>query len=166
MKTVTAFFFMIIIAAGCDGGLNPDDARKTGGKAFLSGTIHYEGGSGGWPQDSVYGMRIAAFRQAPPYIRDSLISIVLAGEAYFTLQSLPLYVDSNNFMLEIPDAPVELRYITAAMQTDSSIYSQMAAGIYSESGNFEPSTLFIEAGDTASINIFVDFDNLPPQPFE
>ncbi len=166
MKTTAAIILLLIFTAGCDGGLNPDDAQKNTGKAYLSGTIRYEGGKDGWPEDSVYGMRIAAFRQPPPYIRDSLIAIVLAGEAYFTLQSLPLYADSNNFMLEIPDAPVELRYITAAMQTDSSIYAQTAAGIYSESGNFEPSSLFIEAGDTANITIFVDFDNLPPQPFE
>ncbi len=167
-KYTCAFIVISFLALSCNGGLDPDDAEITSGKAKLTGTIHFIGGVETWPpEDSVHGIRAAAFKETPPFETDSLIADVLNEEAYLTFNSLPLFVDSANFDLNIGDAPVELKYIAVALQYDTTIYDQKAVGVYTESGNkTKPSSLNILPNDSIHINIEVDFSNLPPEPFK
>jgi hypothetical protein len=150
-----------IVMISCDGGLSP---KPFSDKSFLSGKIIFSKGTDNWPpQDSTYGIRVAAFKSMPD---SNIILSIISGEAYFTSESLPMYQDSVGFKLEIPDAPVNLVYIVAVWQFSESITDQRVIGVYTISGNKnENSELYIEKGKSYSIEIDVDFDDLPPMPF-
>lgn len=163
MKLIIVFILCLILIS-CDGGLNPENSIIKSGKAILKGTIIYKGGIESWVNaDSVYGIRVVAFKKFPP---DDVIQEILIGNAYFTLESLPLFVDSSSFEIEISDAPSDLQYIAVAQQFADSITAQRVVGIYSQSGdNTKPSVLRVEPQKSYFIRIDVDFNNLPPQPF-
>jgi hypothetical protein len=153
--------FTVMFIASCDGGLKP---RPEEDKSFLNGTIRFIKGVENWPpQDSVFGIRVAAFKEMPD---SNIILAILSGNAYFTGESLPMFTDSVNFSLNIPDAPVKIVYIVAVWQYTIDILSQRVIGVYTISGDKkEHSELNIEKGESYDINIDVDFDDLPPMPF-
>ncbi len=155
------FFLLIPILESCDGGLAPPPESD---KAFLNGTIRFVNGKDNWPvKDSVIAIRAAAFKKMPD--QDIILSI-LNGDAYFTGESLPLFVDSVNFNFEIKDAPIELVYIVAVQQYSADILSQRVIGVYTLSGNKnQASSIMIENGKEYNITIDVDFNDLPPMPF-
>ena len=158
-------FIIILALSACDGGLAPPDKSIAGGKSYLSGTITYKGGTTEWPPaDSVYGIRVVAFKTYPP---KDIITEVISGNAYLKFESLPMFVASSTFSLEIGDPPVDLKYIVVAQQYDTLVTSQRAIGVYTTSGdNTKPSDISIEPGRNYIININVDFNSLPPQPFD
>lgn len=165
------FYFLSLlltfIASSCQEGLAP--VGKVNLNSYINGIIRYVGGKAKFPDSSqVFGIYAAAFKKFPS---DSggIINEILKGNVYLKLESLPYPADSSEFSLEIPyaDAPVNIEYIVIAMQTGSSIQSQKAIGVFTESGdNTKPSQIFVEKGRTYNINIKVDFDSLPPQPFK
>lgn len=155
--SITILFLII----SCDGGLEPP---KESDKSFLNGTIRFVKGTENWPpQDSLFGIRAAAFKAMPD---SNIIGAILSGDAYFTGSSLPFYQDSLNFSFDITDAPVNLVYIVAVWQYTDDILSQRVIGVYTTSGDkTQSSQLMIEKGQTYNITIDVDFDDLPPMPF-
>lgn len=155
------FSLFIILLSSCDGGLEPISVEQ---KSQLDITLKFVDAGNNWPpKDSILGLRIAAFKKMPD---SSIINDIIAGNAYFTLNSLPLFVDSAGTRFEITDAPVDLVYIAAVQQFDSLITSQRVVGIYTISGDkTKPTALKIEKGKNYSINIDIDFNNLPPMPF-
>jgi len=147
---------------GCDEGLAPKKAIE---KSFLTGTLIFVGGKSEWPVDSIMAVRVAAFINYPFTDSLGIIREILNGNAYLTMESLPLFVDSSNFSIEITNPPVLLKYIGVARQLDSNISSQQVIGVYTETGDKTmPSSLIIEVGKSYDIRIEVDFKNLPPQP--
>ncbi|MDX9789914.1 MAG: hypothetical protein RBT61_03720 [Candidatus Kapabacteria bacterium] len=163
MKIIISTIIPIIILlfSSCDGGLSP---RPESDKTFLNGKIKFVKGIENWPpEDSVIAIRAAAFKQMPD---SNIINSILQGDAYFTGESLPLFVDSSGFRFEIINPPVELVYITIVWQYTDDIMSQRVVGVYSKSGNKnEHSSLILEKGQSYDIVIEVDFDDLPPMPF-
>lgn len=151
------YILLTIVFMGCSGGLEPP---KT---SFLSGTITYVNGESGWfGADSVKDVRVIAFKNFPPA---DFIGEVLSGEAYFT-ESLPIFVDSSSFSIEINDAPIDLLYISVVLNYGS-LFEWMPIGVYTRSGNnSEHSNLLIESDKIYNIEIDVDFNNLPPNPIE
>lgn len=160
MKRVL-FTLLIAIIVSCDGGLKPEPESRS----YLTGNVIFTNSIEDWvPADSLYDLRVVAFKNFPP---ENVILEVLGGQAYFTQDSLEYYVENVSFKLEIPDAPVELKYIAVAQQYDSVLTAWRAVGVYNTSGdNAEHSSIFIEKGETKEISITVDFTNLPPQPFK
>lgn len=160
MKKLIIIIFAILLFS-CEGGLEPP---AQSGKSYLSGTLIFADGKNNWPPvDSLFGIRIAAFKKFPS---ENILTEIVAGNAYFDVNSLPLYVDSAKFSLEITNPPVNLVYIIAVQQYDSSITSQRVVGVYSlDENNTTHDSLMIEPGRTYNITIPVDFDNLPPMPF-
>jgi hypothetical protein len=159
------FVLIVMLLASCSGGLEPVNTPNEVKSSFLNGTIHYLGGKGSWPsKDSAFAIRIVAFKNYPP---GNIIDEITNGNAIFTLTPMPLFVDSSKFSIEISNAPIEYKYIVAALQYDSlSIFAQKAIGVYNTSGDFtKPSPILFEKGKTYNINIMVDFSKLPPQPF-
>jgi hypothetical protein len=147
----------------CDGGLMP---IPVAGKSYITGKITYKGGASAWPvKDSVLGIRVAAFQDYPP---SDILTEFQNGTAYFSSISLPFFADTTTYWLEIPHAPVNLKYIAVAQQYDSSLFSQRAIGVYTTNGDVNtPSQINVGYGTTIrNINITVDFKNLPPQPFK
>jgi hypothetical protein len=157
--------FCLVILISCHEGLSPEDNDNKPNTAKLEGTVYFKGGTAEWPpEDSVKAVRIVAFKNFPP---KDVIYEILSGNAYFTLTSVPLFGDSANFSIDITATPVLLNYIAAAQQYTDSITAQKVIGIYSETlDNQKPSILSIEGGKTYRINIYVDWKNLPPQPFD
>ena len=86
---------------------------------------------------------------------------------FVDFNSMPLRVDSTSWELLITDPPVELKYIVVALQTNTNIFNQHVVGVYTISGDKNnPSWIKVEKGESFNnINIEVDFENLPPQPF-
>lgn len=158
------FAFLLILLVACDGGLNPETSKNISTRALLTGKINFINGKDGWPPpDSVYAIRVVAFKNYPP---GDIIQEILTGNAFFTFNSLPFFVDSAFFSIEIQSAPVELRYIVVAQQYSDTITAQRAIGVYTESGDkSKPSPVKLFGGDSIFIEIEVDFNNLPPQPF-
>ncbi|HPI19007.1 MAG TPA: hypothetical protein PKY56_01420 [Candidatus Kapabacteria bacterium] len=159
INLIIILFFSFLIA--CNEGLAPSEKEQ---KTSINGIVHYINGKNNWPPtDSCFAVRIVAFKNYPP---QNIIQELTEENAYFTLNSLPLFVDSSDFSLEIKNAPVELKYIVAALQYTKDLTSQKVIGVWSLNENkFEPSSIVIERGKSYSININVDFSELPPQPF-
>lgn len=152
---------ILLLAASCDKGLAPVEE----GEAFLSGKIIYTAGKEGWPQaDSVHGIRIVAFREFPS---SDIINEVVGGNAVFQLGSLPFFEDSTEFRIRVEKAPVTFKYIVVAHQYKDSITSQRVVSVYNleNDPSAPPSSLHLKAGDTSDIRLYVDWNNIPPQPF-
>jgi hypothetical protein len=163
-KICNTYYLAISLLLGliaCDGGLYPPEPAQ---KAFVAGTITYKNGKSDWPPaDSVIELRLVGFRNYPP---GDILSELTKGNAFFTQDTLPRFVDSSSFSLEISKPPVELKYIAVA-QRYGSILQWKAIGVFTLTGdNTIPSPLIVKPGDNIrNINIIVDFKNLPPQPF-
>jgi len=161
MKIKLIIFVFISFLIACNEGLAPSEKEQ---KTYLNGIVHYINGKNNWPPaDSCFAVRIVAFKTYPP---QNIIQEISERNAYFTFNSLPLFVDSSDFSLEIKNAPVQLKYIVAALQYTNDLTSQKVIGVWSvNEKKFEPSIINIERGKSYSIDIYVDFNELPPQPF-
>jgi hypothetical protein len=163
-KLLISILFFIVLFTSCNEGLAPAGPVP---KSYLKGLITYVGGKDKWTKDSVYAIRVAAFKNYPFLDTNNIMLEILSGQAYFTLEPLPKRVDTAGFSLEIPDSPREIKYIGVAMQYDSSLFSQRVIGIYTETGDrTKPSAIFIEKGKSAFVNLIVNWDSLPPQPIK
>ncbi len=153
---------LFVFLASCQEGLEPPSPDE---KSFIGGQITFVGGSENWPpEDSVFAVRVVAFKDYPP---KDIMTELLSGNAYFTMESLPFYVDNANYSIEITDTPVTIEYIAVALQFTDAITSQIAIGVYTVTGDrSQPTPVEILRGQTINdLDIEVDFDNLPPQPF-
>lgn len=160
--TLALAFASLSTFYGCHGGLEPTDPLE---KSFVRGSISYVGGAENWPrEDSVKEIRAVAFKSYPP---KDIFNEILSENAYFTQDTLPRFVAESSYEIEIPEPPTELKYIAVA-QRYGTIMEWLAIGVYAVEGDpANPTAVRIKAGETAdSIDIVVDFDNLPPQPFE
>lgn len=160
MNKILLFFTLVILFTGCDGGLEPHKAIEL---SYIRGKIFYKNGKDKWPPiDSVKDMRVVAFKDYPP---KDILTEVTGGNAIFTQESTGIMVDSSEFEIIIKDAPVKFNYIVVA-QNYGSIFEWRAVGVYTTTGDVnKPSSLLVEQGKSYYLNLTVDFNNLPPQPF-
>jgi hypothetical protein len=129
----------------------------------ISGTIFYEN----WPTDSLRDLRLVVFKYYPP---DSIKNEILGGRAFvypgLTKKGLPFNVDSTNYIHELD--PGEYGYVVVAQRYGSDVLADWrAVGQYDTvPADVEPSAVTVIADSLLyDIDIYVDFDNLPPQPF-
>ncbi len=149
---------LVIIVGACDGGLKPIEKSK------ITGTITYVNGKEGWPPaDSIKDLRVVAFKKYPP---GDILSEIEKKNVLFSNNTLPYFVDSSSYVLELDDAPQTYEYIVVA-QNYGSLLEWRAIGVYTLSGDkSKPSPVSVGIEKTKrNINIEVDFKNLPPQPF-
>jgi hypothetical protein len=155
---LTLFLSLLIIIA-CNKGLAPPD-KLTG----FSGTIYYSN----WDSaGTINNLKLVVFKNYPP---DDIVSEVLSGDAKAypaeLAQSLPLNIDSTSYTMNIEVGYYE--YIAIAQQYGDNLYTDWrAVGQYTSSPQDSlpaPITITDEFVIT-DINIYVDFNNLPPQPF-
>lgn len=161
-KIVTTLIIISYLLMGCDGGLHPPEPIP---KSYIAGTVYFINELSDWPPaDSVIEIRVVAFKTYPP---KDIISEIINKQAYFTIDTLPRFVDSARYYIDIPDAPTIISYIVVA-QRYGTIMQWRAIGVWTITGDkTKPSELNIDWGmHFDSINIEVDFKNLPPQPFE
>lgn len=159
---ITIALLLTFCLLSCDGGLAPKPESE---KSYLNVTLRFVNGIADWPhEDSILAVRVVAFKKFPD--STGIFADILSGNAYFTLASLPLFVDSSRFAFEITDSPTDLVYIAAIQQFDTLITSQRVIGLYNISDEkHKPSTIRIEPGKHYDITIDIDFKDLPPMPF-
>ncbi|MEN3027267.1 MAG: hypothetical protein ABDH31_06125 [Chlorobiota bacterium] len=148
----------LVLMEGCTGGLDPEALPK---EAKIQGVVYFRGT---WPpQDSLYDLRVVAFQQYPPR---NVVDEVLSGRAVFS-ERLRFRVDSEPYQLVVSQTPMVFRYIVVAQQYGSDIFQHWrVVGVYARDVT-RPDSLRVEPGEIyAGVDIVVDFDRLPPQPFE
>ncbi len=151
---------LVLGISACSGGLNPEMVPV---EAKISGTVWFRGT---WPPaDSVRDLRVVAFQTYPP---TNVLEEVLAGRAVFS-ERLPIAVQSSPYELTIPRPPVVLRYIVVAQQYGPDLFRHWrVVGVYTrDTLTYRPESLAVETGGVyPGVDIHVNFDRLPPQPFE
>ncbi len=168
-STIAAVFVgsMLLLIVSCNEGLEPNNSHSPIGKTYLTGTLRYKDGKDNWKfaKDSIVSIRVVAFKHYPD--SSGILRDILSGNAFFTPNSLPFFVDSSFYSIEIPELPVEIVYIGVAQQYGGDITKQQRViGVYSITGdNTKPSSLTIEKDKINRADISIDFENLPPQPF-
>ena len=157
-KTIILFISTLLVFNSCDKGLEPPAAVSS---AFLTGKVKF---INDWPpQDSVLGVRVGAFKTLPS---QNLIQEVIDGNALFDLNPLGYNLDSAEFQFEIDELPIELKYIVVAWQYETELTKQRVVGVYNiENDKTKPATINLNYGETKNIEIEVDWNEFPPQPF-
>ncbi len=161
LTPITVILILISFFA-CDHGLAPptgDQANISG----ISGIITYEN----WPADSLYDLRLTIFKNYPP---EDILTEVIYGRAtvYPGLSSpgLETYVNRTEFIVEL--SPGIYEYVAVAQQYGENVGTDWrAVGQYDTlTADDLPTVITVNADQLLeNINIHVDFDNLPPQPF-
>ncbi|MDI6766583.1 MAG: hypothetical protein QME52_07150 [Bacteroidota bacterium] len=151
-----------LFAWGCDQGLEPPQEPPPPSYGF-EGVIYFQN----WfPIDSIKSLRVVAFQNYPPgdiaveyfenrlRFSDDLISSHGADSIPYTVILNPMYVDS------IP-------YIAVGQQFGENQFQdwRMVGIYYSIGDSSRPGTVKVFPDSIVSgINIYVDFNNPPPQP--
>lgn len=151
-------YLLVFLLYSCDKGLEPQEKMTP---ALLKGRVIFKNE---WPKiDSVFGIRAGAFKSPPS---ENLISEVINGNAFFNLQTLGYNIDSASFKFEIDKLPVELVYIVIAWQYEDDLSMQRVIGVYNTNNDkTKPSSVYLENGDSVNIEIEVNWNDFPPQPF-
>jgi len=160
MKNINIVFGILLLHLyACDHGIGPKE-KQTG----ISGTIYYKN----WPPVvQIVNLKLIVFKDFPP---ESIISEVLSGKAIVYPEdlptSLPVSVDSTKFLIEID--PGTYDYIVIAQQYGFDVYSNWrAVGQYDMTPADSLPTVINVIQDELlqGLNVYVDFDSLPIQPF-
>ncbi len=162
-KYLILIYVFLICIYSCDHGLKPTEADQDQ-KSGISGIISYNN----WPAaDSLYDLRLVVFKLYPP---ENILEELSAGRAFVYPaiggENLPYFVDSTSFIMELN--PGYYEYVAVAQQYGSDLFSDwLAAGQYDTLFSDDlPTAITVNEGELLeNINIEVDFDNLPPQPF-
>ncbi len=149
-----------LIIVSCDGGLDPTQVH--GSTGYIKGTIDYAKGANWSAAGTVKDIRVVAFKSYPPI---GILEEVMGGNAYYTIESLPVNVASSTFSIEIPEPPLTIKYLVVAQQYGG-LMDWRAVGVLYSNTPETPSEFTIDKGETKYFDINVDFDNLPPQPFK
>jgi len=163
IQTAILILFASISIHRCDHGIAPmaEVATEPGG---ISGTITYLH----WPDlSTIKNLKVVVFKKFPP---GDILQEVVNGDAIVhppeLNQSLPRGegVDSTFYSMEIPGGVYE--YVVVAQQFGT-IYDWRAVGQYDISPQDSlPTAIQVLSGQIlTNIDIRVDFDNLPVQPF-
>jgi len=150
-----------VLFLSCDHGLKPPEvgAPVEYEEPGFGGTVYFKGN---WP-DTVYDLRVVAFRKYPP---QNIINEVLQGNAKFS-ETLQRRVDSTKY--EVLADTGKWEYIVVALQYGPNIFSDWrAVGVYDTTPEDTiPTPIYIPYGKfLRGININCDFNNPPPQPFK
>ena len=161
-------FFISRFLYQCDKGLTPVEKLPpviTDTISGISGTVYFTN----WPPpDSLYELRIVVFKKFPP---DNLIVEVLTGQAIIypaaleDTVSLPFYVDSLEYAFEMEPGTYE--YVVVAHRYGPNRAADwQAVGQYDTDADSLPTPVTVmDSVLLRNIDIFVDFKNLPIQPF-
>lgn len=151
--------FLLVILLACDHGIAPKPAQ-TG----ISGTIYYKN----WPPlEQILLLKLIIFEDFPP---ENIIDEVIGGRAIIYPENLPtsllLDVDSSFFLIEMDTGTYD--YVVVAQQYGPDLYNNWrAVGQYDTTPQDSiPTRLTVNQDEMLNnINIYVDFDSLPIQPF-
>jgi len=149
--------------SACDHGLQPEQGNPAE-ISGISGKIIFQN----WVlAEPLFDLRLVVFKNYPP---DNILNEVLSGNAvvYPALgeEGLPSLVDTTYYTLALDPGVYE--YVVVAWQYGPSVTSDWrAAGQFQHSGQDTiPEAVDVREGHLLKeVDIYVDFNNLPPQPF-
>lgn len=158
-----AFFTTFLLSViCCDHGLKPVE-EKPSQLSGISGKISYTN----WPSSNLYDLRLVVFERYPP---EDIFEELENRRAYvypaIGQDGLPFNVDTTSYVMELDTGYYE--YVVVAQQYGSNVFEDwLAAGQYDTVFSDElPTPITVRSGEILEyINIHVDFDSLPPQPF-
>jgi hypothetical protein len=156
--------FGFLFSSACDHGLAPDETEKIVGTG-ISGSIIY---TGTWPVDSlVLDLKLVVFQNIPT---DStqVISDVIQGKAFVypenLVESLPYGVSETQYIMTLD--PGSYEYIVVAQQYGSIFQWRLVGQYDTNPGDPQPSEVtVVDNVMLTDIDIHVDWDNPPVQPF-
>ena len=156
-------FWFLLFLMGCDHGLEPPKEYL---RTAIRGVITYNN----WPPvDSLRDLRLVAFKDYPPTdifnevtSRQAIVFPPLLGGG------LPVNVDNFTYTMDLPAG--NYAYLVVAQQYGINITADWrAVGQYDTTGtglDSIPTAITVSENQILdSINIKVDFHNLPYQPF-
>lgn len=155
-RIISVFLLLsvLLILINCEGGLEPPikDENPTG---VITGVVTY---SGTWPPaDSLEDLRFVPLKSVPQTAQDIFADI---NNLVFS-EKLDYYVERDSFIVEDVKNGVYV-YNAIAQQYGGNIFADWRpVGLYTDNDG-----IIIVDGDTTSITIHVDFQNLPPFPPE
>lgn len=151
------FVLILICFASCDHGLAPVSVSVP--QSGIRGFVYFSH----WPPaDSVVDLRLAALGNPPS---SNLINEVLQGKAKFTISLTPYGADSIAYTLIL--SPGKYVYVGVAQQFGPNIEQDWrVVGVYHAVGeSVNPDSVTVPADSVVNgINVYVDFNNIPPQP--
>lgn len=155
------WFLLFLLFVSCQEGLDPTIRRESS----VKGNLIVISGRNSWPNpDSALELRVVGFQNFPP---PDLLSEIVSGKAFIS-DSLPRFLDTIPYQVKIDKPPVEINYLVAALRFGT-IFQWKVVGVYSDEMTFErrPRKLLVPKGVTIeNVNILIDFNNLPKQPFD
>lgn len=138
--------------AGCEGGLEPP-VEETNPTGVITGVVTY---SGEWPPaDSLKDLRFVPLKSVPQTTQDIFADF---NNLVFS-ERLDFNVEQDTF--SISQVPNGVYVYNSVAQNYGTITEWRPVGLYEENDG-----IIIMDGDTISITIHVDFDNLPPFDIE
>jgi hypothetical protein len=150
---------MLILSAGCDKGLDPEDVQPG-----IDGTVVF---NGGWSQDSgVHETYVIVFRNMP---QDSASAYAefLQGNVHFH-QLTPSFRDSYEFHIDLDPGTYEvLLCVGIAGDNFFDLSNWILAGVYTVSGDpFQPAAVTVPEGERAGgVDITASVTAPLPLPF-
>lgn len=151
------FILLALFLSSCDKGLEPRDEAQL---AYLNVRINF---INDWPKkDSVFGLRVAAFKLPPS---ESLLKEISNGNATISDLIKDYNINNKDIQFIYSDLPLDLLYIVVAWQYEPDLTSQRIVGVYNIINKNEPGTVKLVQGETVNIDIEVDWNDFPPQPF-
>jgi len=159
---ISLLTFFIILT--CSHGIDPSEPDSKDGDSGISGTIYFSN----WPPEAeVFLLKVVVFYKFPPgnILEQVLTDSAFAFPAELT-ETLPYGADSTEYeMLLEPDL---YNYIAIAQQTGINILTDWRAVGQYQASPFDtlpgPVTVLPDSV-LRNIDIYVDFNNLPIQPF-
>lgn len=152
-------FVSALLAVACDHGLSPEAADVDPG---FGGTLRV---TGSWPPaDSVRDLRVVAFRNYPP---KDILSEVINGSAVFS-DALPYGENSIPYTIQDENLDGTFAYVVVAQNYGEDPFQDWrAVGVFTTTGDVtQPSAVDLGSGlFVPSVDITVNFYDLPPQPF-
>jgi len=159
LMTAIAFTALAMLP-GCDEGLAPDPPVSE--LPGFSGTVSV---ISEWPtSDSVRDFRVVAFRSYPP---SDIRTEVINGTAVFS-DELAYATTQQQYTIANAQLHGVYEYIVVAQQYGANLFMDWrVVGVFTTSGDVtQPSSVDLGTGRfLRGIDIEVDFDSLPPQPF-
>jgi hypothetical protein len=142
---------LLLLGTACDHGLAPPDEPPTG---RLQGTISYDVSS--WPpQDEVRDLRFVAL----PFVPRDTSDLFRDLDRLVISSSLAYGVSRDTFIIDGVPAGTYV-YSGVAQQFSPDVLDWRPVGLVDANGGF----LQIRDGGTTTVEVMVDFANLPPFP--
>jgi len=164
--TVLAVMF-ILLCSGCDTGLSPLNEP-----AGFSGVIRFKN----WPPpDSVLELRVVAFKTYPDDSSSILTALLLGNAVVYPpvgATGFPFYRDSLEYEFTTKGTTLQAEtynYVALAWRYGINFFADWRpACVYTTSpGTFDPAPVRVLLHKiTRNVDIEVDYQNLPPKPWQ